>query len=180
MMNFIALNTVGYLVRGPLQEPTRIYPQSSSIPAGTHLPMLVPGTRLHMGFALAIVAALVSWYVVRNTAAGFRLRVVGANAHAAASAGRPAPGAEDIAALPDQRRALYLTRRTDVTMYLVGASDAEIKQEPGLARSNVQRIISDQCSSQSLDGTRLGWRRALPSFESRATAARALRPFAPM
>ena len=86
----------------------------------------------------------------------------------------------DHDALPDQRRALYLTRRTDVTMYLVGASDAEIKQEPGLARSNVQRIIADQCSSQSLDGTRLGWRRALPSFESRASAARAPRPFAPM
>jgi len=86
----------------------------------------------------------------------------------------------DHDALPDQRGALYLTRRTDVTMYLVGASDAEIKQEPGLARSNVQRIISDQCSSQSLDGTRLGWRRALPSFESRASAARAPRPFAPM
>lgn len=88
MMNFVALNTVGYLVRGPLQEPTRVYPQSSSIPAWAHLPMLIPGTRLHVGFALAIVAALASWYVVRNTAAGFRLRVVGANAEAAASAGR--------------------------------------------------------------------------------------------
>ncbi|HEX4934350.1 MAG TPA: hypothetical protein VFV33_14265, partial [Gemmatimonadaceae bacterium] len=88
MMNFVALNSVGYLVRGPLQEPTRIYPQSSSIPDSAHLPILVPGTRLHIGFALAIVASLVAWYVVRNTAAGFRLRVVGANPHAAASAGR--------------------------------------------------------------------------------------------
>lgn len=41
-------------------------------------------------------------------------------------------------------------------MYQVGASDAEIEQEPGLARSVVQRIIAHQCSSQSLDGTRLG------------------------
>lgn len=88
MMNFVALYGVGYLVRGPLQEPTRIYPQSSSIPAATHLPILVPGTRLHVGFAIAVAAALVAWHVVRNTSAGFRLRVVGANPSAAASAGQ--------------------------------------------------------------------------------------------
>lgn len=88
MMNFVALYGVGYLVRGPLQEPTRIYPQSSSIPAATHLPVLVPGTRLHLGFAIAVLGALVAWYVVRQTAAGFRLRVVGANASAAATAAR--------------------------------------------------------------------------------------------
>ena len=87
MMNFVALYGVGYLVRGPLQEPTRIYPQSSSLPAATHLPMLIPGTRLHVGFAVAVIAALIAWHAVRNTSAGFRLRVVGANPHAAASAG---------------------------------------------------------------------------------------------
>ncbi len=87
MMNFIALYAVGYLVRGPLQEPTRAYPQSSSLVAAVHLPMLIPGTRLHVGFAIAVVAALASWYVVRNLAAGFRLRVVGSNPAAAASAG---------------------------------------------------------------------------------------------
>jgi len=87
MMNFVALHGVGYLVRGPLQEPLRIYPQSSSIPASTQLPIVVPGTRLHLGFVLAVLAALAAWYVVRNTAVGFRLRVVGANAAAAESAG---------------------------------------------------------------------------------------------
>lgn len=86
MMNFVALYGVGYLVRGPLQEPTRIYPQSASIPAELHLPLLLPGTRLHVGFALAVAASLLAWYVVRATAAGFRLRVVGANPRAAASA----------------------------------------------------------------------------------------------
>jgi simple sugar transport system permease protein len=86
MMNFIALYGVGYLVRGPLQEPTRIYPQSSALPAATHLPILVPGTRLHVGFALAVIATLIAWYVVRQFASGFRLRVIGANPRAAASA----------------------------------------------------------------------------------------------
>ncbi len=88
MMNFVALYTVGYLVRGPLQEPTHVYPQSSSLPAATHLPTLIPGTRLHVGFAVAVLAACGAWYVVRMLAPGLRLRVVGANPDAAASAGR--------------------------------------------------------------------------------------------
>ncbi len=88
MMNFIALYGVGYLVRGPLQEPTRIYPQSPTLPAATQLPMLVPGTRLHVGFGIAVLAALIAWGAIRSHAAGFRLRVVGASPAAAASAGQ--------------------------------------------------------------------------------------------
>jgi len=87
MMNFVALYAVGYLVRGPLQEPTRIYPQSESLPDVVRLGMLVPGTRLHWGFALAIAAAGVLWFVLGHTAAGFRLRASGANPTAARSAG---------------------------------------------------------------------------------------------
>ena len=88
MMNFIALYGVGYLVRGPLQEPSHIYPQSAALPLEARLPMILPGTRLHAGFLLAVAAAAVAWYIVRFTAAGFRLRVVGANPAAAATAGR--------------------------------------------------------------------------------------------
>ncbi|MEO6445392.1 MAG: ABC transporter permease [Gemmatimonadaceae bacterium] len=88
MMNFIALYAVGFLVRGPLQEASRIYPQSPTIPEAARLPLLLPGTRLHVGFALALVAVAIAWYVLRHTAAGFRVRVVGASPSAAASAGR--------------------------------------------------------------------------------------------
>ena len=88
MLNFVAVNAVAYLVRGPLQEPLHIYPQSPTLPASLHLPRLIPGTRLHIGFAMAVVAAVGAWWVLRHTAAGFRLRVAGANPFAAASAGR--------------------------------------------------------------------------------------------
>ena len=87
MLNFVALYATGYLVRGPLQEPTRVYPQSVTLPLGARLPLLVPGSRLHVGFALAVVAAVVLWWMLRETAAGFRVRAVGMNANAAASAG---------------------------------------------------------------------------------------------
>jgi simple sugar transport system permease protein len=87
MLNFVALYGVGYLVRGPLQEPLRIYPQSSTLPLLARLPMLVPGTRLHWGFALAVIAAGAAWWVLRATAVGFRVRAAGASPAAAASGG---------------------------------------------------------------------------------------------
>ena len=86
MLNFIALNLVGYLVRGPLQEPTHAYPQSPTIDAAARLPR-VAGTRLHLGVAIAVVAAIALGIVVRRSAWGFRVRAIGANPRAAASAG---------------------------------------------------------------------------------------------
>ncbi len=86
MLNFIALNVVGYLVRGPLQEPTHAYPQSVTIDAVARLPR-VPGTRLHLGVLIALAAAIALGIVMRRSAWGFRVRALGANPQAAASAG---------------------------------------------------------------------------------------------
>jgi simple sugar transport system permease protein len=88
MLNFVALYLVGFLVHGPLQEPLGIYPQSSSIPIAAQLPRLIPGTRLHAGFALALLIAPALWWWLRSTAAGFRVRAVGASPRAARMAGR--------------------------------------------------------------------------------------------
>ncbi|MDF1501612.1 ABC transporter permease [Roseisolibacter sp. H3M3-2] len=88
MLNFVALHAAGWLVRGPLQEPQRIYPQSPSLGAAAQLPVIVPGSRLHLGFALAVAAGVALWAFLRFTAAGFRLRATGLNPFAAASAGR--------------------------------------------------------------------------------------------
>lgn len=87
MLNFIATYGVSYLVRGPLQEPTHVYPQTDSIAAGAQMPILVAGTRLHWGFIIALVLAVAAWWVMRFSAAGFRIRASGVNPFAAHSAG---------------------------------------------------------------------------------------------
>ncbi len=88
MLNVIALNITGMLVRGPLQEPTGTFPQSALIDSALRLPRLEAGSRLHAGVVLAVATALgIAWFL-RATAPGFRLRMTGANASAAASAGR--------------------------------------------------------------------------------------------
>ena len=87
LLNFVAINLVGYLVRGPLQEPTGIYPQTSMLDAGLRLPVIA-GTRLHAGVLIALCAAVGMWWYLRTRAGGFRLAVAGANPHAAAVAGQ--------------------------------------------------------------------------------------------
>jgi len=98
MLNFVALYLVSYLVRGPLQEPTHVYPQTAPIAAAAQLPRFGTTTRLHAGFGIAVVACLAAWWVMRATAAGFRLRAVGANPNAAQSAGQIDVGRETLLA----------------------------------------------------------------------------------
>lgn len=88
MLNFIALYLIAYLVRGPLQEPTHIYPQTVELPSYARLPLIIHGTRLHVGFTIAVIAGLAGWWVLRHTAAGFRLRAAGINPDAARMAGK--------------------------------------------------------------------------------------------
>lgn len=87
MFNFVALHLVSWLVRGPLQEPTRIYPQSATLAASGRWPLLLPGQRVHLGFVLGVVLAGLVWWLLSRTAAGFRVRAVGAGERAAVSAG---------------------------------------------------------------------------------------------
>ena len=87
MLNFIALYAVSFLVRGPLQEPTHAYPQSSSIADALHLARIPGAGRLHMGIVIALVLVLAAGWAMRHTAAGFRLMAVGESPTAAASAG---------------------------------------------------------------------------------------------
>jgi simple sugar transport system permease protein len=91
LLNFVAEALVSWTVQGPLQERTGIYPQSDPIGAGARLPLL-PGSRLHLGFLLALVLAVIAWVVFTRTRWGFALRAVGEAPRAAAVVGRlPVP-----------------------------------------------------------------------------------------
>ncbi len=87
LLNFIAESLVSLMVQGPLQERQHTYPQSDPIAMSARLPLL-PGTRLHAGWILALLGAAGLWYVFRSTLWGFRLRAVGLGPGAAALSGR--------------------------------------------------------------------------------------------
>lgn len=88
LMNFVAIHLAAWMVHGPLQEARGVFPQTDRIPEAARLPTLVPGSRLHLGFALAVLLALGLWGWLRFTASGFRIRAVGASPGAARVAGR--------------------------------------------------------------------------------------------
>lgn len=87
LLNFVAEALVSWMVRGPLQEAKGIYPQSDPIAAAARLPLL-PGTRLHLGFGVAVLLALALAYMMRRTWWGFALIASGAGPRAAEVSGR--------------------------------------------------------------------------------------------
>jgi simple sugar transport system permease protein len=87
LLNFVAASLVSLMVQGPLQESRHIYPQSDPIAVTARLPV-VPGTRLHAGLVLALLAAVGLWFLFARTLWGFRLRAVGAGPRAATISGR--------------------------------------------------------------------------------------------
>ena len=92
LMNFVAINLVGWLVNGPLQETRSVFPQSDPVAAWARLPALFPGTRLHWGFALAVGLAvgMALWW--RFTPSGFRVLATGLAPEAASVSGRISTG----------------------------------------------------------------------------------------
>lgn len=87
MLNYVAALSLSYLLTTKLlQQPGRSDPISPVVAFSATMPRLA-GTRLTLGFFLALVAAAAVWWVLERTTLGFRIRAVGINPHAAATAG---------------------------------------------------------------------------------------------
>jgi general nucleoside transport system permease protein len=90
LLNFIMLLFVSYLLEGPMKDPMGMgWPKSSALIAEARLPRIALGLRLHWGFALALIAAVVVWVIQTRTTLGFEIRAVGQNPEAARFAGMP-------------------------------------------------------------------------------------------
>jgi len=83
MMNFIILYILSWLLSGPWQAPEEFYFQTVKMPESTWMPTLFADGRLHWGFVLAIIAAIVVYILERKTPLGFEIRGLGINAVAA-------------------------------------------------------------------------------------------------
>lgn len=87
MLNFVALQTVSFLVQGPLMEAGGRYPQSDLLASSAMLPRLVTGYRIHWGLFLALSLAVGAYFVLFRSVLGFEMRAAGLNARAARLAG---------------------------------------------------------------------------------------------
>ena len=88
LMNFVIILLVSYLLEGPWKDPFSLgWPQAASIIDPGVLPQIVPRSRLHLGFLIAIAVAVLVWLVQSRTVFGFQSKAVGFNSVATRHAG---------------------------------------------------------------------------------------------
>jgi simple sugar transport system permease protein len=87
LLNSVALFVVSALLNGPWRDPISQWPQSPEIAPSAIFPKLIPRSRLHLGFVLALVVIVILWFVLTRTAFGLRMRAVGMGTEAARFAG---------------------------------------------------------------------------------------------
>ena len=81
MLNYVALNINQFLIHGPWRDPTG-FPLSETFAKNAWLPRFF-GTRIHLGFVIALAVAVCMYFVYVKTKVGFESKVVGANPKAA-------------------------------------------------------------------------------------------------
>lgn len=83
LLNSIIFYALMALIEGSWKDPLSGYPISPPIEDSANFPVLMEGTRLHLGVLVALLAAPVIWFVISRTTLGFRIRVTGENPEAA-------------------------------------------------------------------------------------------------
>ena len=87
MLNYVAVFMMQYLMQQrAFMAPGRNDPIGPQLPWSATLPR-IDGTRLHLGFFLALVCVGLIWWLLERTTLGLRIQAVGLNPHAAATAG---------------------------------------------------------------------------------------------
>jgi len=84
MMSYVAVLLLGALVHGPLRDPDGFnFPESRIFHDAASLPILVEGTRLHMGFLVSLLAVVTAWVLLSRHIIGFQIKVLGLSPRAA-------------------------------------------------------------------------------------------------
>lgn len=86
MLNYIAINITDYLADGPWKDttPGNIVARTPLIMDSARIPAIGD---ISVGFILAVLMAIATWYLLWKTTIGFEIRTVGLNPHAAKYAG---------------------------------------------------------------------------------------------
>ncbi|GAB6051276.1 ABC transporter permease [Magnetospira thiophila] len=88
MLVYVALELLKFLVHGPWRDPDGMnFPESRLFHDSALLPLLLDGTRLHLGSLIALLAVAVAWLLFGRHMIGFQIRVIGQAPRAARFAG---------------------------------------------------------------------------------------------
>ncbi|MVA76411.1 ABC transporter permease [Auraticoccus sp. F435] len=99
MLNYVATGLLAFaLTTTAFQRPGRTDPISPVVDWNATMPRL-EGTRLHLGFLIALLAAAAVWFLMERTTSGFRVKAVGLNPDASRTAGMSVPSTTVLAML---------------------------------------------------------------------------------
>lgn len=98
MLTYVALLLLSLLVNGPYRDPDGYsFPESRLFEESAVMPILIEGTRVHLGSLFALLAVAGGWVLMARTFVGFQIKVIGLTPMAAGYAGF------------DQKRIIWLT-----------------------------------------------------------------------
>jgi len=80
MLNYIATFLGIYIIKYCARDEKAALLQSRELPITAWLPRIMPGTRIHLGFILAIILSLLVYFFLYHTCWGYEIRMVGKNA----------------------------------------------------------------------------------------------------
>ena len=87
LMNYIALAILNHCVEGPMHDPTSLDHPSSWPIGAVNMFGNIPGTEIHIGLLLGVIACVLAWVLMDHTTFGLASRIVGGNVRAARLAG---------------------------------------------------------------------------------------------
>jgi simple sugar transport system permease protein len=88
MLVYVADLFLDYLVRGPWRDPHGFnFPTTAEFDPVATVPVLIAGSRVHLGALIALIVVGIAWIILRRTIEGFAIRLVGAAPKAARFAG---------------------------------------------------------------------------------------------
>ena len=145
MLNNIALNCLLFSVHGPLKDPDGYnFPESALFSESVTLPILLEGTRIHLGIVFALLSVAVIWAFLSKSFVGFQIQVLGKDQSAARFAGfrddlDDMLGCADILVHPASREGLGVAMLKGaaaglpvVAFAVAGAKEAVVHDETGL------------------------------------------------
>jgi len=78
MLTYVATLFLSLLVHGPWRDPDGFnFPESRIFNDSATLPIIMQGTRLHIGWLLALGAVIAAWVMMAKTIIGFQIKVIG-------------------------------------------------------------------------------------------------------
>ena len=87
MLIYVANLLVDHLIDGPLAEPGGLISQTAPIAESARLPIVISGTRLHLGFPIALLITFIVYLIICRTSFGYQLRMAGQNPEVARFSG---------------------------------------------------------------------------------------------